>query len=724
MDDDYNSGVGSGSVSGSGSGYGSTVEDEEEEEWSANQNLKDFFDEFDEEDYEFQSKHVFDFGNIRIQDNDDDEATWIATLAKIQKRYRSPSEEKEGGEREQETGTEKEKEKGKEKGKEDLEKQQASTDENECEAKSGWIPFITQSASSLFTKATTTTCKVKSSVEHILPAAIVFGDRVFQSASEISHDVSSHWWKKFLQSKFIHRRHLLNTMASSTSYEQYATAALQLDKLEGNNAWKMTFESNDYDCELIYNRLEDLRTARRSNDVGRMMYLLRAGLLRNLGGLGNKKLFTYTHIGTKALIEHYIEEVVFQLNYICDVEVEGVTLKEKIMFFNETRHSFGRSALLLSGGGALGMYHGGVLKALYELQLLPRIVSGSSVGSIMAAVLCCSPENRLLELLDPANVNVNAFDPVGTKWPLLSKLMSLIYNGYLCEVSLLEECIKSNIGACTFQEAFFLTGKVLNITVNSTQEFEGPRLLNYLTAPNVVVYSAVVASCALKGLFAPVELMAKDTFGNLVPWNPPGSQWSDGSVESDLPIARVSELFNVNHFIVSQVNPHVAPFLHGESRIRKIFPVAQDLLVSEVRHRIRQLSLMGFDSKLVSNIQSVMSQKYTGDITLVPRIRKRDYLNIANNPTAEYLLHAQKIGQLTVWKNVSIIRNHCDIELALDRIVTRLRERTFSQHQEPPFSPGGALSARRPSTEGFANEKKLNSSLHPNVHDIHRHSLI
>jgi len=34
--------------------------------------------------------------------------------------------------------------------------------------------------------------------------------------------------------------------------------------------------------------------------------------------------------------------------------------------------------------------------------------------------------------------------------------------------------------------------------------------------------------------------------------------YSDGSIESDLPMEQLSELFNVNHFIVSQVNPHTA----------------------------------------------------------------------------------------------------------------------------------------------------------------------
>ena len=36
------------------------------------------------------------------------------------------------------------------------------------------------------------------------------------------------------------------------------------------------------------------------------------------------------------------------------------------------------------------------------------------------------------------------------------------------------------------------------------------------------------------------------------------ANYSDGSIENDLPMQQLSEQFNVNHFIVSQVNPHSA----------------------------------------------------------------------------------------------------------------------------------------------------------------------
>ncbi len=60
---------------------------------------------------------------------------------------------------------------------------------------------------------------------------------------------------------------------------------------------------------------------------------------------------------------------------------------KKIEFFAETRHAFGRTGLLFSGGGNIGLYHYGVLKALFETGHLPRIITGSSVGSIFAGFI-------------------------------------------------------------------------------------------------------------------------------------------------------------------------------------------------------------------------------------------------------------------------------------------------------------------------------------------------
>jgi TAG lipase/steryl ester hydrolase/phospholipase A2/LPA acyltransferase len=70
-----------------------------------------------------------------------------------------------------------------------------------------------------------------------------------------------------------------------------------------------------------------------------------------------------------------------------------------------------------------------------------------------------------------------------------------------------------NIGQWTFQEAFDRTGRIINITVAPLNHYDPPRLLNYLTAPHVCVWSAAAASCALPGVFDSISLVVKDSNG-------------------------------------------------------------------------------------------------------------------------------------------------------------------------------------------------------------------
>jgi hypothetical protein len=42
---------------------------------------------------------------------------------------------------------------------------------------------------------------------------------------------------------------------------------------------------------------------------------------------------------------------------ICDWPDHELSVDDKLAFFRVTRHTFGRTALLLSGGGGLGIFH-------------------------------------------------------------------------------------------------------------------------------------------------------------------------------------------------------------------------------------------------------------------------------------------------------------------------------------------------------------------------------
>lgn len=59
-------------------------------------------------------------------------------------------------------------------------------------------------------------------------------------------------------------------------------------------------------------------------------------------------------------------------------------------------------------------------------------------------------------------------------------------------------------------------------------------------------------------------------------------RWRDGSLELDLPTFLLSEMFNCNHFIVSQTNPHIVPLLNLKKSLSRRWA---NLLELELRHR-------------------------------------------------------------------------------------------------------------------------------------------
>jgi TAG lipase / steryl ester hydrolase / phospholipase A2 / LPA acyltransferase len=101
--------------------------------------------------------------------------------------------------------------------------------------------------------------------------------------------------------------------------------------------------------------------------------------------------------------------VVRALQIVCVLETPNITNAQKLAFFNETRHAFGRSALLLSGGATLGLYHTGICKALHEQNLLPRVLSGASVGSVICAIMGTRTDEELKHIFDPGQIQLSFF---------------------------------------------------------------------------------------------------------------------------------------------------------------------------------------------------------------------------------------------------------------------------------------------------------------------------
>jgi predicted acylesterase/phospholipase RssA len=95
----------------------------------------------------------------------------------------------------------------------------------------------------------------------------------------------------------------------------------------------------------------------------------------------------------------------------------------------------------------------------------------------------------------------------------------------------------------TFKEAYMRTGRILNISVTPADRHSPTKLLNYLTSPDTVIWSALLASAAVPGILNPVVLMQKLKSGQIVPWNW-GSKFKDGSLRVDIPLQALNLYFN------------------------------------------------------------------------------------------------------------------------------------------------------------------------------------
>jgi TAG lipase/steryl ester hydrolase/phospholipase A2/LPA acyltransferase len=357
---------------------------------------------------------------------------------------------------------------------------------------------------------------------------------------------------------------------------------------------------------------------------------------------------------------------------------------------------------------SLGRTHSdavGVVRALLHARLLPRVVSGSSAGAIGAAMLCTRTDAELEGVLD--SWLSPPFQLFGAKRGVRGTLRHLLSKGVLhspearcchssccqciaprrahpsshprappgCPVARAQEYVaklRRLLGELTFLDAFLRTGRILNIAVTAADTHEPPRLLNYLTAPHVLVWSAVACSSAFPFLFPPRELRARGAAGGEgrfcgAAGAAPGAlrRWRDGSLEEDLPMRGLSEMFNVNYFVVAQCNPYLVPVLAAQ----RLLPRRAQLLVEwEAKHRLAQLARLFPSSRLLK----MLCQPWGGDCNFVLPLTTFPLLRAAVNFSRDEILRAMEEGQRAVWAKRGAIEATCGVELAFDAELARL----------------------------------------------------
>ena len=240
--------------------------------------------------------------------------------------------------------------------------------------------------------------------------------------------------------------------------------------------------------------------------------------------------------------------------------------KEGLQMMLDLERAHGRCALVLSGGGSYGCFHLGIVRGLLKRGVLPKVIAGSSSGALIAALVCTrSPGDLDDNLMDDKYVVQNGlgwFSEAGA----LRMLRRLLKKGSAQGAAHFSEWLQSRMGDITFREAFELSGRALSICVSPATTHERAKLLNHVSSPNVLVRSAVAASCAFPMLFPAQDLLAKNSKGDIVPYaqlvrRKSSARWRDGCMGQDLPLEGLQETFNVNYIVASQANLFISGYL-------------------------------------------------------------------------------------------------------------------------------------------------------------------
>jgi len=465
---------------------------------------------------------------------------------------------------------------------------------------------------------------------------------------------------------------LQKDLDNAQSYEEWREIALEFDRESGLEEWKLRQNSDAYDHHLIRSRLNKLKELRKKKEDLELYYMLNEGIHGNMGGMGRSVLYTYAKFGTKKLIVEYIDEVVAALIHISQISEENLPYNKKLDFFHRASHCFGRSALMLSGGANYGMFHLGVTKAMYEQRVLPTVISGSSAGAVVASVIGTHSDEELKHYFNLEGINSEAMKFMGWK--------RLLKGQYLLDGDHLEESLAKFIPDLTFEEAFEKTGKAISITISPAHLNHESRMLNAISSPTVYVRKGVLASTAVPGLFPAVTLVAKNQKGEPQPYNP-ARQWIDGTLSHDLPGKRLSRLYGVNHFIASQVNPHVAPFVADKNKAKSLRQMmvqsttkaSKNVVTNILKYTTDNLSSPAL-SYALSQVHAMVAQDYSADITITPDFSTLNPWKLFSNPEMTDIEKLVKAGEQATWPKIEWIRNCTKISRTLDSIIEMMEK--------------------------------------------------
>ncbi len=246
--------------------------------------------------------------------------------------------------------------------------------------------------------------------------------------------------------------------------------------------------------------------------------------------------------------------------------------------------------IALSGGGARGIAHIGVLKALEDNGVYPEVVSGSSAGAIVGALYASGMKPDAMM----------AFVKKASLFKLFK--VGVPYSG-LTKLTYLRKKLAENIAEDSFES---LEKKLFIAIANlNTGECE--------LRSSGILFDVVVASSSLPLVFQPVEI--------------DGQLYVDGGLLDNMPVAPLKPLVDVT--VGVNVMPHVEV---SDKAIQNVFSIAQrcfDLsLLANTRPSIALCDLLiepkevhGFNIFQLNRYQPLFDIGYQAAIDKMPRLK-------------------------------------------------------------------------------------------------------
>ncbi|KAL9187834.1 hypothetical protein ACHAXT_006212 [Thalassiosira profunda] len=364
----------------------------------------------------------------------------------------------------------------------------------------------------------------------------------------------------------------------------------------------------------------------------------------------------------------------------------NLVLREKIKtFLKRARAAYGRTALCLSGGAMMGNYHFGAIKALLESDMLPHIISGTSAGSVIGAMLCTRTDEELMRDLTP-EVLAPKMSIFESSWG--QRLTRWYRHGTMFDQEDWHRRVKFfTCGDMTFEEAYKKTGRVFCVTLSAASKKAPPVLINYITAPTVTIASAVLASAAVPGFIDAMRLQVKDEDGVIRDQSKNAEEYRDGSIDSDIPTTGLAELLNCKFFLAAQANPHIVPFFfeakgdvgqpsRWSSGMRDdswrggfLLAALEMYLKNDMRskfHFINDLEVaVGFTS-------TMMTQTYSGTTTIVPSVCLKDFFLLFGDQSVDDMARYFQGGAVAAFQHMAFLKHHYKIAHALDECLACL----------------------------------------------------